>query len=84
MKSETIKLRNQIEQNLISVYAFNPLDRALISSHLDEAPVTCIFYPNEFVPRGEMHEANLADENLKSFLFSEILPKTNFMVGRQK
>lgn len=81
---ETTVLRNQIDQNLFEVYAFHPSDRKLFESKINQIPHNWILYPNPLCEKGAIEQADLTDENLKEFLFSVVLPKSNFIIGNAK
>ena len=82
MKSEQIKIINRFKAKDIQVFAFNPEDRSMIEKNLDDAPLNCLFYPNPFVPKGTMQEADLNNPALEKWLFEEVIPRCNYLLGR--
>ena len=77
-------LRNRILEDLYEVYACHPETYKQVRAQKDQLPFNWIVYPNPECPVGELQQADLSDENLKEFIFKEVLPRCEYVKGELK
>jgi hypothetical protein len=80
--SDTVKVENQLLQGVYNVFAVNPKQWKFFENNVKNLPRNWLLYPNPFCPLGEMQECDINNPNLQEWLFTQVLPKSGFLIGQ--